>query len=420
MRIIADLHVHTGYSRATSREMTLENMALWAARKGIDLLGTGDFTHPAHMAAIEEKLEPAEPGLYVLSGVSGPAASVRYMLTAEVSNIYRQDGRTRKIHTLIFVPSVEAARRLNSTLAALGNIRSDGRPIFGFSARDLVKIVLDASDEAMVVPAHAWTPWFSIFGSRSGFDSIEECFGEWSPRIRAIETGLSSDPPMNRRISALDGITLISNSDAHSPSKLGREANVLDCGLDYRSVTSALSGEGPGRLLYTIEYYPEEGKYHYDGHRGCGVLYAPKRTREMEGRCLVCGAEVTVGVMSRVEELADRSEEEVAAMDVPARRLVPLQEILAEVLGRGPATKAVTKEYLRLVDEAGGEFALLLDMDRDDIEKMAGPRVAEAVSRVRSGRINVRPGFDGEFGKISIFDPLEPPLPKPPPQPTLF
>ncbi|HXI09333.1 MAG TPA: endonuclease Q family protein, partial [Thermodesulfobacteriota bacterium] len=303
MRIIADLHIHSRYSRATSKDMNLDVLAVWAKVKGINLLGTGDFTHPAHFASLEEKLEPTGDGLFVLKEKSNTANQLHFMLTAEVSNIYTQGGKTRKVHNLLFAPSLEAVKKMNSAFARLGNINSDGRPIFGFSAKDLIKIVLDASPEAMVVPAHAWTPWFSIFGSKSGFDSIEECFGEYSEHIHAIETGLSSDPRMNWRVSALDGITLISNSDAHSPSKLGREANVLDCPMDYGEIMKVIKEKDSGRFLFTVEFYPEEGKYHYDGHRECGVLFSPEETSKAGGCCPVCGKKVTVGVVNRVEEL---------------------------------------------------------------------------------------------------------------------
>ncbi len=406
MRIIADLHIHTKYSRATSREMNIDNLSLWARLKGIDIVGTGDFTHPAHFAAIEEKLEPAEPGLLKRKGAD---ERVRFMLTAEVSNIYTQGGRTRKIHTLIFSPSLEAAEKINSTLSRLGNIHSDGRPIFGFPVKELVKIALDASPDCMVVPAHAWTPWFSIFGSRSGFNSIEECFEDLSRYIYAIETGLSSNPQMNWRLSALDGITLISNSDAHSPSKLGREANVFDCEPDYFDIMRIIKEKDGKRFLFTIEFFPEEGKYHYDGHRECEVLFSPGETKRAGGVCPVCGGPVTVGVMSRVEELADRPEGFVPQGAIGARHLVPLEEIIAAALGKGVNTVAVKREYRRLVTEAGSEFSLLLDMDPGDIERLTDARIAEGIRRVRSGDIFIRPGYDGEFGKIKIFEETERP-----------
>jgi uncharacterized protein (TIGR00375 family) len=419
-RIIADLHIHTKYSRATSREMNLDSIALWARRKGIDLVATGDFTHPAHFASIEEKLEPVENGLFALKGKAQDDRAVRFMLTAEVSNIFSQDGRTRKIHSLIFSPTVEAARKINSTLSGLGNIHSDGRPIFGFSARDLIRIVLDASPECMLIPAHAWTPWFSIFGSKSGFDSIEECFGDYSGYIHAIETGLSSNPKMNWRLSALDGITLISNSDAHSPAKLGREANVFGCPMDYFEITKVLKEKDNKKFLFTVEFYPEEGKYHYDGHRNCGVLMSPEETKRAGGKCPVCGGDVTVGVMSRVEELSDRPDGFIPDGAIGARHLVPLQEIISEVLGKGVNTQAVKKEYMRLTGAAGSEFAVLLDMEEDELKRITHPKVAEAVTKVRTGDIAIIPGFDGEFGKIKIFGKTDEVTPRGPSQMGLF
>lgn len=403
MRIIADLHIHSRYSRATSKDMNLDLLASWAKVKGIDLLGTGDFTHPAHFASLEEKLEPAGNGLFVIKEKSGTTNPVHFMLTAEVSNIYTQDGKTRKVHNLLFAPSLEAVKKMNSAFAKLGNINSDGRPIFGFSAKDLIKIVMDASPEAMVVPAHAWTPWFSIFGSKSGFDSIEECFGEYSKYIYAIETGLSSDPRMNWRVSALDHLTLISNSDAHSPSKLGREANVLDCPMDYGEIMTVIKEKDFKRFLFTVEFYPEEGKYHFDGHRECGVLFSPEETRRAGGDCPVCGKKVTVGVASRVDDLSDRPDGFVHENAIPSRRLVPLEEILSEALECGVGSGKVQKEYRRLTSEAGSEFRILLDMSEDEIAAIASPRVAEAIMLVRKGDLKIKPGFDGEFGKIKIF-----------------
>jgi len=403
MRIIADLHIHTRYSRATSRDMDMASLSHWARIKGIDLMGTGDFTHPAHFAAIEETLEPSAPGLLAEKKKAGDKRPVHFMLTAEVSNIYRQDGRTRKIHSLIFAPTLEAAGKINATLASLGNVASDGRPIFGFSAKDLLKIVLDADADAMLVPAHAWTPWFSIFGSRSGFDSIEECFGDHARHIYAIETGLSSDPAMNRRLSALDDITLISNSDAHSPAKLGREVNVFEAGMDYFEIMRIIKERDASKFLYTVEFYPEEGKYHADGHRECGVVFTPKETIKAGGVCPVCARPVTVGVLSRVEELADRDEPLMPEGSTGARSMVPLVEIIAEAMGVGASSVRVKREYNRITAEAGSEFAVLLDMDVDAVERVAGPRIAEGVAKVRSGELSIRPGFDGEFGKIKIF-----------------
>lgn len=417
MRIIADLHIHSRYSRATSKDMFLDVLSLWARFKGINLLGTGDFTHPAHFAAIEEKLEPAGNGLFALK--ADGVDPVRFMLTAEVSNIYSQGGRTRKVHNLIFAPSIEAVKKMNSAFARLGNINSDGRPIFGFSSLDLLKIVLDASPDAMLVPAHAWTPWFSIFGSKSGFDSIEECFGDYSKHIYAVETGLSSDPQMNWRLSCLDGITLISNSDAHSPSKLGREANVFDCDLDYFEITRIIKEKDKKKFLFTIEFFPEEGKYHYDGHRACGVLLSPEETIRSGKACAVCGKDVTVGVMSRVMELADRPAGRLPDTAIPARHIIPLEEILAESLDCGVNSVKVKREYKRLVAETS-EFDMLLDMDESDLVRLAGEKVASAVMKTRNEDVAITPGFDGEFGKVRIFGNKEVIAPRGPSQIGLF
>ena len=401
MRIIADLHVHSNYSRATSRDMTLEGIFPWAKTKGIDIVGTGDFTHPSHFSSIEKKLEPTGKGLFTKKNSGN---DVQFMLTAEVSNIYTQGGKTRKIHNLIFAPTLEAARRINSELARRGNVTSDGRPIFGFPAKDLVKIALDADPDSMVIPAHAWTPWFSIFGSKSGFDAIEECFGELSKHVRAIETGLSSDPDMNHRLSALDNITLISNSDAHSPAKLGREANVFDCEMDYYEIIRVLREKNVKKFLFTVEFFPEEGKYHFDGHRACKVSSSPEETKRTNGLCVNCGKGLTIGVLSRVEALADRPKGVALESAIPSRKLVPLQEIIAESLGRGVNTKAVQKEYTKIIDAGKSEFNVLLDMEEKELEEIAPRKIAEAIMKVRKGEISIAPGFDGEFGKIKIRD----------------
>lgn len=411
MRIIADLHIHTGFSRATSKEMTLPNLAYWARLKGINLIGTGDFTHPEHFANIEKLLTDAGGGLFVLKKEAKDPDAVRFMLTTEVSNIYstpdpstKTGKRTRKIHSMIFAPSLKAVKKMNKEFDARGNIHSDGRPIFGFSAQDLIKIVLDSSPDAMLVPAHAWTPWFSIFGSKSGFNSIEECFGDYTKDIFAIETGLSSNPEMNSRLSALDNITLISNSDAHSLRKLGREANVFDAEMDYFEIMDIIKTGDPERFLYTIEFYPEEGKYHSDGHRACSVLMHPVDTRKAGGLCPVCKKPVTIGVLNRVEQLADRKPGFKPDNAKASRSLIPLEEVLSAVLGRGVNTKTVQSEYMRLVMEGGSEFRILLDMSLKELSGLCTDRTTEAIIRMREGNINITPGYDGEFGKITIFE----------------
>ncbi|NWF56925.1 MAG: DNA helicase UvrD [Syntrophaceae bacterium] len=404
MKFIADLHLHSKYSRATSQEMEVKTLASWAKRKGIKLLGTGDFTHPLYFLDLKSKLDPRGNGLLALKEEPG---GTHFMLTAEVSNMFSQGGKSRRIHTLIFAPSFEVVERINSRLAKYGKIGSDGRPIFGFSAKDLLKMILDLSPDCLLIPAHAWTPWFSIFGANSGFDSIQECYEEESKHIRAIETGLSSDPEMNWRLSALDDITLVSNSDAHSPSKIGREANVFDCEMSYRAITEAIRKKDPRRILYTIEFFPEEGKYHYDGHRNCNILFSPRETRKHKSICPVCGKRLTVGVMNRVEELSDRPEGAISPKAIPALRTVPLDEIIADTLGVGANAASVEKEYLRLVEKGGSEFDILLELSPEQLSSFTPPNILEGILRVREGRLKITPGYDGVFGKIEIFSPAE-------------
>lgn len=382
--------------------MEVETLSLWARRKGIKLLGTGDFTHPLYFLDLKSKLRPLGNGLFVLP--SDPEGT-HFMLTAEVSNIFTQGGKGRRIHTLIFAPSFEAVERINTQLAKYGKIASDGRPIFGFAAKDLLKMVLNISPDALLIPAHAWTPWFSIFGANSGFDSLAECFEEEAKHIRAIETGLSSDPQMNWRLSALDELTLLSNSDAHSPSKIGREANIFNCELSYRAVTEAIRRKDPHKILFTVEFFPEEGKYHFDGHRNCGILFSPAETKKHKSLCPVCGKRLTVGVMSRVDELADRPEGSVPAKAIPALHMVPLDEIIADVLGVGPGAASVEKEYLAMVERGGPEFDILLELSPEELSVFTPPRILEGILRVREGRLKITPGHDGVFGKIQIFSP---------------
>ncbi|MDH4266915.1 MAG: endonuclease Q family protein [Deltaproteobacteria bacterium] len=404
MKFIADLHLHSKYSRATSREMEVETLSLWAKRKGIKLLGTGDFTHPLYFLDLKSKLRPLGNGL--LARPEDPEGT-HFMLTAEVSNMFTQGGKGRRVHTLIFAPSLEVVERINARLGKLGKISSDGRPIFGFSAKDLVKMVLDISPDCLLIPAHAWTPWFSVFGANSGFNSIAECFEEETKHIRAIETGLSSDPEMNWRLSALDDITLISNSDAHSPSRIGREANIFNCDLSYAAIAGAIRKKDPRKILFTIEFFPEEGKYHFDGHRNCKVLLAPQETRKNKGLCPVCGKRLTVGVMNRVEELADRPAGVISPKAIPALHMVPLDEIIANALGVGTNASSVGKEYLRLVEKGGSEFDILLELAPEDLASFTPPLILEGILRVRQGRLKIIPGYDGVFGKIEIFSSLE-------------
>jgi uncharacterized protein (TIGR00375 family) len=392
--------------------MSFESIHKWAQLKGITVVGTGDFTHPTWFQEIKEKLDENNNNLFILkdnyryNNIPQPCRSeVYFMLTAEISCIYKKNERLRKIHNLVFVPDLTAAAKLNTILSKIGNISSDGRPILGLDAKELFKIVLDTSDTSMLIPAHAWTPHFSVFGASSGFDSLDECFEELTPNIHAIETGLSSDPLMNWRLSALDPITLISNSDAHSPVKLGREANIFDCELSYKALTDAIkTREG---FKGTIEFFPEEGKYHYDGHRACGISLPPKDTIKHNYRCPICGKKITVGVMHRVEKLADR-EIGFRPLYAPSfHSLIPLHEIVSEALKVGVQSKAVETMYFQLMNRLGNEFAILIEAPLDEIERASTPLIREAISRMRSGNIHIAPGYDGEYGKIKIFEEVD-------------
>ena len=380
--------------------MEVETLGRWAKKKGIMLLGTGDFTHPTYLAELRSKLEPAGNGLFRLKKED---QGVHYILTTELCNIYTQAGRVRRIHNLIFAPSFEVVERIRSKLGNLGKLSSDGRPIFSFPAKELLKMILDISVDCLIVPAHAWTPWFSIFGANSGFDSIEECFEELAPHIRAIETGLSSDPEMNWRLSSLDAITLISNSDAHSPNRLGREANAFDCELDYKEVVETIRKKDRKKLLFTIEFFPEEGKYHYDGHRQCGVIFSPSETKTNQYLCPICHKRLTIGVMHRVEELADRPEGFIPKNAIPSIHLIPLEEIVAEALGVRVGTKAVEAEYERLIERGGSEFRILLDATPDELASFVPPNILDGIVRMRQGKVSIIPGHDGVYGKIDLF-----------------
>ncbi len=396
MEFIADLHIHSKYSRATSRDMDIEHIAEWAKLKGITLMGTGDFTHHLWLEELRANLEDLGNGLFKYR-------DIYFMLTAEISSIYSKNGRGYRIHNIIFAPSFKTVDKINNTLSRWGNLASDGRPILGIDAAELARIIFDIDENCFFVPAHAWTPWFSVFGSMSGFDKIEDCFEAQTPKIFALETGLSSDPGMNWRWSSLDRFNLISNSDSHSPSRIGREANVFKCELSYKDIIDTLKNKDKNRFLYTIEFFPEEGKYHFDGHRLCGVRFSPKQTKENRGRCPKCGKRVTVGVMSRVEQLSDRPEGYAPNNAIAYKNLIPLDEIIAEAKGVGKASKGVEAEYRTAISKFGSEFEILLRAKKEDLEKNLPRRIAEGVLRVREGRVIVQPGFDGEYGKISIF-----------------
>lgn len=400
MRIVADFHIHSKYSRATSHNMDLEHIAQAAQEKGITVVGTGDFTHPEWFNELKNKLEPAEEGLYRLKDKDD---SVRFVVTGEISNMYTRHGRGRRIHSLIILPSLESAEKINNILSWQGNIKSDGRPILGMDTEELLKIVIDTEPMALFVPAHIWTPWFGVFGSMSGFDSLEEAFGENIKHIYALETGLSSDPPMNWRLSVLDKFTLISNSDAHSPTKLGREVNVFDTELSYTAIRNAIIKKDKSKFLNTIEFFPEEGKYHYDGHRLCNVRMSPEQRKKVKGICLKCGRHLTVGVLSRVDELADREDGFTPSDAIPYKSLVPLKEIIAEAVGVGPQTKKVEGYYQELIQKFSNEFNVLLDVPLVELNKFTLPKIADGIKRVRDGKLIIEPGYDGEFGKVKIF-----------------
>lgn len=417
MKFYADLHIHSHYSRATSKDLDLEHLYVWAQLKGIQVVGTGDFVHPGWLKELEEKLEPAEEGLFQLkeqyakpmdahvpSACRGP---VRFMLTVEISNIYKRLDKVRKVHNLIWSPSFDAARKIQAKLGAIGNIKSDGRPILGLDSRDLLEITLETDPMNIFVPAHIWTPWFSALGSMGGFDRMTDCFADLTPHIFAVETGLSSDPLMNWRLSQLDPYVMVSNSDAHSPGKLGRECNLFDTEFSYRGVYNALKDpQNPG-LLSTLEFFPEEGKYHYDGHRNCQVRLHPRDTIKTSGLCPVCGKHVTIGVMARVEELADRPVGQKAPRSRPYLSLIPLPELIGEAKDVGPSSKAVDQTYQNMLTALGNEFHILCDAPIDAIQKSAGSLIAAGIDRMRRGQVDIAAGYDGEYGTIHIFSDKE-------------
>jgi len=385
--------------------MDLENLEKWAKIKGIKVLGTGDFSHPEWFKNLKEKLRPTEPGLFKLKNSD---SEIRFILTTEISCVYSKAGKVRKIHIITFAPSFEIVEKINVHLGWIGNLKADGRPILGLDAKELTKIVLNISEDCLIVPAHLMTPWFSLFGSRSGFDSLEECFEEYSKYIYAGETGLSASPDMLWRMPDGRKITLISNSDSHSPHRLGREANVFEGEeLSYQSIINAIKNKGSTstnlRLAYTIEFFPQEGKYHYDGHRLCGISFSPQESKKSGNICPSCGRPLTIGVLNRVEELADRPEGFKPENTIPFKSLVPLEEIIADALGQMAGTKQVEEEYQNLIKKFGNEFKLLLEVSRQDLETTTLPEIAEGIIRVREGKVFVEPGYDGVYGKIRIF-----------------
>ena len=397
MNLIADLQIHSRFSRATSSAITIQNLEKYARLKGINLLGTGDFTHPKWLAELKSELK--EDGSGILTSKSG----FNFVLQGEISNIYTQDGKSRRIHTLLLARNFDVVEQINQALLKKGRLDYDGRPIFGFSCVELVDMMRGISDDIEIIPAHAWTPWYGIFGSMSGFDSVEECFKEQSKHIHAIETGLSSDPAMNWRLSRLDKYTLLSSSDAHSfwPWRLGREANVFDIDLSYDALLDAIRKRKG--FVETIEMWPHEGKYHYTGHRNCNVVLSPKESIKLKNICPKCRSKLTVGVAQRVEELADREEGFVPKHAVPFKNLIPLSEVIGGTIGEKVESKKVWEEYYKLTNAFGNEFEVVLNADEKELKKITSEKIAENIIRNRNQKIPFKPGYDGVFGKVKIW-----------------
>ena len=414
MRFVSDFHIHSYYSRATAKNLNLENLHIAAQLKGISVVGTGDFTHPEWFRELKEKLVYDKNGLLRLKPdiatecdkkvPSSCRSQVAFMLVTEISNIYKKKGKTRKNHNLLFVPDLDTAAKLGSKLSAIGNIKADGRPILGLDAKNLLEILLETTDRGLFVPAHIWTPWFSLLGSKSGFNSIHECFEDLTPYIYAVETGLSSDPEMNWRVSDLKNRTLISNSDAHSPANLGREANIFDTDLEYDAIIKAMKSGDPNHFLGTFEFYPEEGKYHYDGHRKCEISFHPQQTLSHNNICPVCEKPLTLGVLYRVNELSDSPEGKKPEKNHPYHHIIPLTAIISEMLRVGPQSKAVMKQYHSILEKLGPELNILHGLSLEKIEEASIPLLKESIGRMRKKQVYIAPGYDGEFGRIKIFE----------------
>ena len=396
MSFIADLHIHSKYSRATSKEMDIQSLVKWAKIKGVSMLGTGDFTHPIWLSELRRDLEEVGYGVYRGDGIA-------FVLTTEVSNIYFKAGRTRKVHNIIFAPSFNIVDGINKVLSEYGNLSSDGRPILGLECDKMVRELSRIDPDIFFVPSHAWTPHFSMFGSNSGFDSPEECFEDQTQKIFSIETGLSSDPPMNWRWSKLDRLCLISNSDSHSPSKIGREANVFKEKINYKDLIQILKSKDKSRFLYTIEFFPEEGKYHWDGHRLCKAPLSPKEAMKINNKCPVCTKNVTIGVMHRLENLADREEGFVLESSPSFKSVVPLAEVIGDALGVSADSVTVEREYMTLIKNLGTEFSILLDIPDEALKSKCPHKIARGIINMRKGKVEILPGYDGEYGKVKIF-----------------
>ena len=397
-KIVADLHMHSRFARACSPRLTIPEIARWAKIKGVQIIGTGDFTHPLWFKELTNNLEEAEKGLYILKTQTG----IRFILQTEVSLIYSKNGKTRKIHYLVLASNLKFAGEINKELAKNGaKLGSDGRPIIGMTSEKLAEIVFNISPECMIIPSHAWTPWFGIFGSKGGFDSIEECFGKWSNNIHAIETGLSSDPKMNWTVKELDNIALISNSDAHSPEKIMREANVFELDkLSYKNIIEAIKNK---KIAYTIEFFPEEGKYHWDGHRDCNVSMSPEKSNKIKGICFKCGRNFVIGVENRINKLASRVLGEKHKNSISFKHLIPLNEIIAQVIGVGYNAKSVWSAYHEIVSKIGTELKVLEDASFKELENITDKNIAKAIINVRQGKVEIIPGYDGIFGKIKVI-----------------
>ncbi|MBD3264055.1 MAG: DNA helicase UvrD [Candidatus Omnitrophica bacterium] len=397
MKFVADFHIHSKYSRATSKDMDIPHLAKWARLKGINLVGTGDFTHHLWLQELKRLLVPGDKnGLYEYEGVN-------FILSAEISSIFSQAGRAYRVHNVILAPSLDVVEEINRMLSRHGNLASDGRPILGLSCKRLAEELFGVCDDLMFIPAHIWTPWFSVFGSNSGFNSLEEAYGKYTEKITALETGLSSDPAMNWMISDLDRFSLVSNSDSHSPSRIGREANVFSCDLNYWEIKKVLEEKNKEKFLYTIEFFPEEGKYHYDGHRNCKQRLHPSETIRHKGICPVCKRPLTKGVLNRVMELADRDLGFVPENYIPYKSMVPLEEIIAETKGVGKKSKAVEGQYMDLISNFGSEFDILVNTPEKELKSNFPPRIAEGILKVRKKEIELLAGYDGEYGAIKIF-----------------
>ncbi len=403
MSYAADLHVHSRFAYACSKSLTLEALAEWAGLKGIDVLASGDFTHPVWNRELKERLKEVSPGLFTFGGV-------HFVLGTEISCVYKQDGKGRRLHLLVFAPDFHVVDRLRQSLTDSGaKLDGDGRPSVRFSARDLTALLLDLDPRCMVIPAHVWTPWYGLYGSKSGFDSLEDCFRDMSPYIHAVETGLSSDPEMNWPVAGLEGKSIVSFSDAHSLPNLGRELTVFSGERGYDSLAHALANQG---VDYTVEFYPEEGKYHYSGHRKCGVRHSPEDTLRFGNDCPECGRPLTLGVLHRVQSLSngevggsvDEDGFVGANGHAPFIRAVLLVDIISQALGRGAGSKGVQREYRRIVDELGSELNVLIHAGAQDLEHAAGEKIAEGVLLSRSGKVRVEPGFDGEYGKVRVWN----------------